>query len=300
MIVGHEKNIALLKKLLERDHPIHAFLFWGPEKIGKKSVAVEFAMGLLCKERKFGGCGGCAVCAEWKKMDIARDFILVAPEGGVISIERARGIATFLANMPGLASKKAVVIDDADRLTEEAQNMLLKSTEEPPHDSVIILITSRPGKLFETLRSRLVSVPFYLVDDKKIGSIPAVKQLGEREREMAISISAGRPGKAVEFASDKSLVDTEAKFLMIAERETSAGIPDKMLFAKDVSEKSNLKDIFAFWLAKLHRDLHKAKNAGNLADTAHNIRLVLTASFLSEDTNINKRLLVEQTLLSMK
>lgn len=298
-IVGHEKNISLLKRLLEREHPIHAFLFWGPEKVGKKTIAVGFAKGLLCRARTFDGCGECAVCAEWEQMGGAmRDFVLVSPENGVISIERTRDIVTFLANTPGLASRKVVVIDDADRLTEEAQNMILKSAEEPPHDSSIIFVTSRPGKLFETLRSRLVSIAFQLLDDKKIECIPAVKRLAEREREVVISLSSGRPGRAAELACKPSLLNAKKELLEIAERVTSAGIPDKMLFAKDMSEKLNLKDIFSFWLAKLHQDMHKAADARALADSARNARLLLTASFLAEDTNVNKRLLLEQLLLS--
>jgi len=169
MIIGHERNIAFLKKVLSGGAAMHGFLFFGPDEIGKRTVALEFIKGLLCSDRKWGGCGQCLTCEEFAKLGNQRDFLAVLPdESGSGGIAEARRIIEFLGSSAQLADRKAVLIDEADRLTIEAQNALLKTLESPPGNSVLVLVTAKPGRLAETVRSRLTAVRFQPVPVGKI------------------------------------------------------------------------------------------------------------------------------------
>ncbi|MFN7088343.1 MAG: AAA family ATPase, partial [Candidatus Paceibacteria bacterium] len=156
MVVGHERILGFLNKILERKIPIHGFLFAGPEGVGKKFVATLFAKGILCENSIFGGCRKCASCKEFLSLNGShRDFLLVESKPDEpYGIETSRVVISFLSSQPQLSQRQVVILDNADELSDEAKNALLKILEEPPKDAVIILVTSKPAKLPETIRSR--------------------------------------------------------------------------------------------------------------------------------------------------
>jgi DNA polymerase-3 subunit delta' len=190
-MIGHEKIIADLQGLHERGVLSHGYIFHGPAMVGKKLAALSFAN--LLEKGEFGEDG------------ILSDLMLVAPGGpgaGSIGIDAVREIRNFLWQKPNASVRRTLVIDDAELLTTEAQNALLKVTEEPPVSSLLILVTSDAESILPTIVSRLPKIYFGSVPEKEIA-----KWLGEdgaaKDTKDIASRAMGKPGLAWRLLYDK-------------------------------------------------------------------------------------------------
>ena len=164
-VIGHEKVKAVLRAALRQDRVAHALLFHGDDGIGKRLMALRFAQAIHC-EVEIGAdhpdaCGTCRSCTQIES-GTHPDFLLLEPDreqvNPQIKIEQIRELEQQIIYRPLIGSRKVFLIDDADRLTLGAANALLKTLEEPPGYSVIILVSSRPSALPATVRSRCQSV----------------------------------------------------------------------------------------------------------------------------------------------
>ena len=148
MIVGHVRAIKTLKRLADAHKLAHGYLFFGPEGMGKRLIVESLAN--YCETGEFTPASR-----------ILNDFHLVEPDvEGKIGIEAARHVKLFLYSRPNVSKYRMVLIDGADRLTSEAQNALLKVTEEPPASGTLFFVTADSEALFLTLRSRLHQMYF--------------------------------------------------------------------------------------------------------------------------------------------
>lgn len=158
-IKGQEKAVAILKGYLEHDTLSGGYLFAGPESVGKKMVAVNLAKAANCQGLAADPCDTCPSC---RKIDKAGHPDVSVIEAGTeeIKIETIRELQRLISFRPYEGRKKVFIIDNAHRLTAEASNALLKVLEEPPTNSLLILITDKPMKLFKTVISRCKTVKF--------------------------------------------------------------------------------------------------------------------------------------------
>lgn len=262
---GNDRIVTRLTPLCARaGHVPHAFLFFGPSRDALERVAREFALGLLCMKHRYGGCGACAVCVEHERFAAPRDLKVVAPdEKGIISIETARDVATFLSRTPGLSLRKAVIVTDAHRLTEEAQNMLLKTIEEPPEDSVLMLLSVTPGALAETIRSRLVAVRFPGSTD-----MPVPSEQGDTAR------------------FDAALSGDNAEKLRVAG-----------MLADDARLREH---VLSHWIRTFSSLLAGTTDPTARQAIARNARIALSGSLLLARSEMNPRLVVENMVLSFR
>jgi hypothetical protein len=165
MIIGHESTINDLKDLIARGRLGHGYIFFGPSMVGKRTVAL--ALGNFLEKGTFETDG---ILQELKMIDVA--FMKSLDEdasGGSIGIDAVREIKNFLWQKPNMSARRTLIIDNADLLTTEAQNALLKITEEPPVSSLLILVTSDVESLLPTIVSRLPKIYFGAVPQKAIG-----------------------------------------------------------------------------------------------------------------------------------
>lgn len=176
-IAGNERVKNLLKRILTAGRSPGAMLFTGEDGIGKKLFALEFAKALNCASPQgVEGCGRCSVCIriskfnypqsdesdDWKQIiwtDHADVGMLVAPKR-VLLVDQMRLLEREANYRPYEGKARVFLIDDADKLNESSANALLKVLEEPPHTSFIVLLTSRPGILLPTIRSRCQMIRF--------------------------------------------------------------------------------------------------------------------------------------------
>jgi DNA polymerase-3 subunit delta' len=242
-VIGQRRLLARLgEKALEGD-VAQAYELSGPRSIGKRTVAIRLAQTLLCtaEPRIAGGCGICLACRKVEHLthpdlrlvtrlvDLDRD-----PDKKLIAIEQIREMQQDLALRPLEGSWRVVIIDDAADLSEHAEVALLKTLEEPPIHSVVLLLTPTPARLLETIRSRLVPLPLRLVPTAEIAE-GLGKRFGADARRHA-ETGAGRPGLAIAMATDEA--ERKARRTLEAEfyRLVGSGLTDRFAWAVDLAE----------------------------------------------------------------
>ena len=170
---GHEENVERFRRAIERERLPSTFLFVGPAGIGKRTFAVRLAAALLCRtatEPSFDPCGTCPDClqvAAGSHPDL--EYLAKPPDKTMIPVElfigdrehRGReGLCHRLSLKPSFGRRKIAIVDDADNMNVEGANCLLKTLEEPPVGSVLVLIATSLSKQLPTIRSRCQIVRF--------------------------------------------------------------------------------------------------------------------------------------------
>ncbi len=159
-IKGQDNAIVRLKTSLENNHVASAYLFSGPEGVGKRLAALNFAKALNCLENGFDACGSCISCVKIEKG--SHPDLHVVDNGAFenIKIEDIRVLQREIALRPYEGRRKIFLINNAHNFNSDSANAFLKTLEEPPGSSVIILITDKPRLLFRTIISRCQVVKF--------------------------------------------------------------------------------------------------------------------------------------------
>jgi DNA polymerase-3 subunit delta' len=169
-IRGHETLVRAFQDVLRRGRLAHAYLFVGPEGIGKRLFAVELAKTLLCENPPGGeqrsACDACHACLQIQA-GTHPDFQLVGvPEGKhEFPIDLMHEVIGHLALKPARGRHRVAILDDADLLSEEAANCFLKTLEEPPPASLLILIGTSPDRQMPTIQSRCQLIRFQPLPD---------------------------------------------------------------------------------------------------------------------------------------
>jgi len=179
-----------------------AYIFTGPEGVGKLLFAEELARYIFCKNPDGDSCGTCSSCRKMSSGSYP-DFSILAvlPEEKEIKIKYIRELQRQLYLKPLEGNKKIFIINDAHKLNEESSNCFLKSFEEPPQDSIIILITHNLSRILPTIQSRAVIVHFQPIDDKTIKEmLTADKNISSEDASFITAISAGSLSKAFALA----------------------------------------------------------------------------------------------------
>ncbi len=153
-IIGNKAIKEILTKSIENDTASHSYLFVGIQGIGKKMIATEFAKNILGLENV--------------ENNNHPDFMCIEPDGNRIKIEQIRVLQKKITEKPILSNKKVYLINDADTMTTEAQNCLLKTLEEPPEFATIILIGSQENAFLTTIKSRCMILHFQPIEAQEI------------------------------------------------------------------------------------------------------------------------------------
>jgi DNA polymerase-3 subunit delta' len=196
-IPGQERAMAFLRQAAGRPH--HAYLLAGPEGGGKSLAARAFAAALLCTE---GGCGVCRNC-RLALEDKHPNQVVVEPEGRDIHVDTVRAEiwhpAYRTAPEPG---RKVFVIREADRLNPAAADVLLKVLEEPPAETVILLLSARPDELPETVLSRCHVVTFLPLSERFVVETLTGEGADAGRAALAARLAGGNLGRARRLATD--------------------------------------------------------------------------------------------------
>jgi DNA polymerase-3 subunit delta' len=174
-IRGHDRAVETLRRALARGRLPHAFLFVGPEGIGKRSFAETLAQALLCERRPeadLDPCGECPAClqvAAGTHPDVHR--VARAEDKHDLSIKQIRDLCLDLGLKPASGRRKVAIVDDADDLNDEAANAFLKTLEEPPPGSVLILVGTSPESQLDTIVSRCRVVRFDPLPEAELARI---------------------------------------------------------------------------------------------------------------------------------
>lgn len=194
---GQEKAKHILKGFIEKGRIPSSMIFVGREGVGKKTAALYFAMALNCNIEKGVGCGECSSCKRTGS-GMHPDVVVISGTQS-IGIDEVRRIQRKLCFQPAEGMRNVIIIDNAENLTPPASNALLKTLEEPPSHSVIILITSSPYSLPVTVISRCYRVPFEALSERDIYEIlTEIYGIEEGKAKLLSTICDGSVGQAIE------------------------------------------------------------------------------------------------------
>jgi DNA polymerase-3 subunit delta' len=226
-IEGHDSLVERFRTSLERGRLASTFLFVGPEGVGKRAFALQFAKALLCRVNPEAALQPCGRCDSCQQVEAAThpDLILISKPADKSEIpvsvfigekedRMQQGLCHAISLRPFMGGRKVAIIDDADTLNEEGANCLLKTLEEPPPKSVMILIGTSLEKQLPTIRSRSQIIRFQALPKSVVAdllrTVHGIKDEAEANR--LAEFSEGSPQRALELA-DEALWKFRQQFL---------------------------------------------------------------------------------------
>jgi len=205
-IVGHQRPIKWLQTAVTTNHLGHAYLFHGEPTIGKRLTAIALAQYLHCEALQDtptpDACGLCRSCHQISQVTHP-DFLMIQPkdeqkQNPKITIDQIRDIEHLVIYRPLVGSHKICLIDQADSMTQEAANALLKTLEDPPDHCLFLLISSRPEHLLTTIRSRCITLRFAPLPSTSIDEFLRTRMNREAsDAQLIAAFSEGRLGSAL-------------------------------------------------------------------------------------------------------
>ncbi|NMO97724.1 DNA polymerase III subunit delta' [Paenibacillus lemnae] len=192
-ILGQESAKQLLQNALRRQAVSHAYVFSGPAGAGQLETAVTFAKALFCTESEDDACGHCLEC---RKVDHGNhpDLTRISPDGASIKIDQIRELQRIFSYRSEKNNPKVYIIDDADKMTVQAANSLLKFLEEPQMPAVAILIAENGQALLPTIQSRSQQVPFRQLDPGMMEKILVQEEYPAVLVRCAVHLASGLEG----------------------------------------------------------------------------------------------------------
>ncbi|HEY5585905.1 MAG TPA: DNA polymerase III subunit delta' [Ruminiclostridium sp.] len=211
-MLGHQKVLTTLQAAINNDNVSHAYIFEGPDGVGRRETALSFSSVLMC-EADNAPCGECKSCQLFKQGSHS-DFQEIYSEDRSISVEDVRNILKGLIIKPLYSKYKVIIINDADSMTVQAQNALLKSLEEPPRYVVFILTVQSGAAITQTVRSRCQRILFNKMSYEDIMEILETKY-GNRKPEwdFIVSYADGVIGTALDLADSPHYLEIRDEVL---------------------------------------------------------------------------------------
>lgn len=238
-LIGNDKIKDILKESVKKGNILHSYLFVGNEGIGKFHFAKEFAKMILCFYKN--GCNQCKSCKEFDTENHP-DFLVVEPEGNTIKVEQIRQMISKIIEKPIISDKKVYIVNDSDKMTEEAQNTLLKILEEPPENIIIILIAEKEEKILSTIKSRCTKITFQPIEQDKLKEILKKQYQYENISEHLLTFFNGSIKKALNVKEKKEVYEQIEKMVLGIKQMNKIG----MLNQKNNIDKEEIINILEY------------------------------------------------------
>jgi DNA polymerase-3 subunit delta' len=314
-ILGQEPALQTLQRALDTGHVHHAYRFEGPDGVGKEMAAFCLAQALVCEQAGKRACGVCSACLralkiseEDPRVPAHPDVVLVerglyrgrisANEATGISIEQVRRIVLErVGYRPHEGRALVFIVRAAEELTVSAANALLKTLEEPGPSTHFILLTSRPNRLLDTIRSRTLPVRFSPLSDALVASILEKKGLDAK----VAALAQGSVALAVELASEDAIKERE-DFVAGAHAAISArDLAPAVKFAEIRRERDSLRGLLSFFAQSLA--LAGREQVASAADDAERSALrhaVVLSAMRDVERNVSPALALESMLYRLR
>jgi len=196
---GQERAVKLVSRTLGSGRVPHAYIFKGPDGVGKQLFARGVAAALNCRgEARGRACGGCVSCRKFLTGNHP-DFMVVRPERGTIRIDQVREMCRELTYPPYESRLRVVLMEDVHTMRQEAANSLLKTLEEPPPDNLLILTAEASQEVLATISSRCQAIPFYALREEECVAVLLANRpkLGSETARLLARLAEGSPGRAL-------------------------------------------------------------------------------------------------------
>jgi len=299
-IIGHKKQLEMIENDIASDSLAHAYLLAGPSGIGKFSIAKMLVNILQCPNNL---CRECSICKQIQAGSHP-DTMVIKEEGESIKIEQIREIIGRL-QMTKQGKYKVLLIKGAEKLTPEAANCLLKTLEEPPQDTIIVMTTSNIREILPTIisRVRLIKFSAYSQNVLKEALRPLYPEAEEETLDQVCSLSMGKSGKAISLLEDSALLASyRTMYNTLCEFLENKPLYTKFKLIEDIiADEKNIEEFIDVFTHLVRNRLHKGIEDESLQTEKKEYYMNLLSSL--EETrgllkrNVNTRLALESLAL---
>ncbi|MCI8950242.1 MAG: DNA polymerase III subunit delta' [Lachnospiraceae bacterium] len=321
-ILGHDAIKANLRKAIKLNKVSHAYMIAGEAGMGKKTFANAFALSLLCEKADANGCMSCHACKQVLSRNHPDCIYVTHEKPGSIGVEDIRKqINDTVSIRPYSSEYKVYIIDEAEKMTGQAQNALLKTMEEPPGYVVILLLTSNSEVFLPTVLSRCVQITLKPLEDSIIKEyLIQNMDIKEQEGDVYAAFARGNLGKAMNMASSEDFKLLHSELLFLLKNVKQMNISELLQYIRKLREEGiNLNECLEFmqlWyrdvlMFKVTKDVNLlifkdeytvineiSKNSGY--EGLENILSAIDKARIRLDANVNTELVLELMLLVMK
>ncbi len=312
-IFGNQQILDQLQRTVESERIAGAYLFVGPKGVGKETVASYFTKLIFCQKNAHPPtvCGTCLAC---RKVDSGNhpDLEYIRPEGSILKIGQIRELQKRIIYEPLEARRKVYILTDVDRMNAEAENCLLKTLEEPPASSVLILITFNIQALLPTTRSRCQILQFHPMPTQELAAVLMDSFSVTPEQATTLAVAAGGAiGKAINQLEKGSALTEEVPEIL-----KEADLLAAFRIAENFRDNPETLDSLVTWYRdllflqqgapiELITHVHSLEELQILAprysrlSIQQAIQTVFNTKFLLENTNTNATLALEVMCLKL-
>lgn len=321
-IVGHEQIIEHLKTAIEMGKVSHAYILNGPDLSGKMMIAEAFARALLCEKQDPDGCGECRSCRQSDDRNNPDIIYVKHDKPNTISVDDIRTqLNNDIVIKPYSNQYKIYIVDEAEKMNQQAQNALLKTIEEPPAYAVIMLLTTNADSFLQTIRSRCITLNLKSVKNNVIKSyLMTEKKIPDYQADVCAAFAQGVVGKAIKLASSDDFNELKESALSLIKRLDDIDLYEMGEAIKQISDyKLQVQDYFDL-ITVWYRDVlyMKATNDVNglifkdevydikkqaSKHSYHGIEAIIEAldkAKLRINANVNFDLVIELLLMTIK
>jgi len=321
-IIGHERIKEHLKKAIESNHVSHAYILTGESGMGRKSLANAFAMTLLCEKGMSEPCMQCHACKQVMS-DNHPDLVYVTHEKpGSIGVDDIRKqLHDTIMIRPYSSYYKLYIVDEAEKMTAQAQNALLKTIEEPPSYAVILLLTTNQESFLPTILSRCIQLKLKPLNDSVVKAyLMGSLGIGERKAEIYAAFARGNLGRAIYLASSEDFQLMYKELLHMLKHLKEMDIIELLFYIKKMKDENldiySCLDFMQVWyrdilMYKVTQDINllvfreeyntiKEMSTASAYEGIETILQAIDKARIRLEANVNMELAMELMLLVMK
>lgn len=307
-IIGHDRQIAYINNVHALGRLPHAYLFHGPEHVGKLTIALALAQSFFCQDaqedlrRVCGGCASCRAIAQYRHpdviiLDLEHTLVSEKEVRKEIPIEDIRELKRKFSFAPAGSGWRLAIINQADKMSEEAANAFLKLLEEPGANTLLILITPHKDLLLPTIVSRAQSIGFLTLSDAALADMIDIKAIAVSNRNDLLTLAGGRPGMLIRLCEKTTSMEDEKKmFQHIQKIVRDRDMVSALRISEQVAQGKESRENIIYWLASmLRQDL--LQNTDHSESVADKLMRIDHIGNLIDFTNVNPRLAMDVMFL---
>ena len=244
-IVGHEQIKEHMQAAIRDKKPFHAYLFQGEEGVGKEALARTFAAGLQCESESTDK--PCKECVSCRQMESGNqpDVIWVTREKASLGVDEIREqLCNTMDIKPFSSPYKIYLVPEAEKMTEAAQNALLKTIEEPPEYGIVILMTSNISALLPTIQSRCLTMEFRPLSTAVVESyVKEHCQVPDYQARASAAFAQGNLGKAMRYAKSEDFIERKDHIISLLRHVEQMDLSEMLAVIKDLgTRKDEVRD----------------------------------------------------------
>ena len=320
-IVGHEQIKEHLQTAIQDKKPFHAYIFQGDVGVGKETMAKTFVSGLMCQGDGDKPCCECVSCRQIESGN-QPDVIWVTRERASLGVEEIREqLCNTMDIKPFSSPYKVYIIQEAEKMTEAAQNALLKTIEEPPEYGVVLLLTSNISELLPTIQSRCLTMEFRPLTTAAVEEYLIIQcQVPDYMAKASAAFAQGNLGKAMRYAKSEDFVERKDSILSIVKNVENMDLSEMLTIIQDLGtrkeEVRDYIDLMSLWyrdvlIFKATKNINQllfqnessaiAKEAGRRSyEKIEEILQAFEKAKVRLKANVSFEVAIELMLLSMK